>query len=69
VLHFISFVIRLAGGLLMVVGLLGVAIFVSTQDHAPDVIPYDPFFIYWCVGATVLGLLFVFFGVKSVSRH
>jgi hypothetical protein len=62
VLRFISFVIRLAGWLLMLAGLLGMAIFVSTQDHASDVITYGPFFIYGCVGATVSGLLLVFFG-------
>ena len=62
VLHFISFVLRPSGWLLMLAGLLGIAIFLSTQDHASDVITYGPFFIYGCVGATVSGLLLVFFG-------
>ena len=62
VLRFTSFVIRIAGWLLMLAGLLGIAIFVGTQDHAPDVITYRAFFLYACVGATVSGLLLVFFG-------
>ena len=62
VLRLISFVIRLAGWLLMLAGLSGIAIFVSTQDHAPDVITYGPLFLYGSIGATVSGLLLVFFG-------
>jgi hypothetical protein len=62
VLHIISFARRLSGWLLMLAGLLGIIIFVSTQDHASDVITYSPFFIYGCVCVTVSGLLLVFFG-------
>jgi hypothetical protein len=71
VFHFISFVLRPSGWLLMLAGLLGIAIFVSTQDHASDVMTYGPFFIYGCVGASVSGLLLVTFGelVARVSVH
>jgi len=51
----------------MLAGLLGIAIFVSTQDHASDVITYGPFFIYGCVGATVSGVLLVCFWRISKS--
>jgi len=46
----------------MLAGLLGIAIFVSTSDHAPDVITWGELYFYKSVYAVVSGLLLVFFG-------
>ena len=46
----------------MLAGLLGIAIFVSTSDHAPDVITWGELYFYKSVDAAVSGLLLVFFG-------